>query len=335
MQFLGGDADLGTEAELLAVGEGGRMALTITAAASTCSVNRCAAARSVVTMALGMTGAVGVDVVDGASRPSTTASAMSSERTRLAVPPSVGLSCTVTPARCSAPTSCGSGGIGDGRVDQQRLGGVAHARPAGLGVEHDPLRNVEVGGGVDVHVAAAHAGLDRRHACIPHHRVDQSGSPRGITTSTSPRAWMRWVTLERSALGSNCTASSAALTAQRTAQGGDQFGVELAADELPRSSAALPTEREAEGVDGDIGPAFVDDADHPERHPLLTQLQPVGQGPPRSTSPIGSGSPATCRKPAAMPSIRCGLSASRSNMASEVPRGRSPVPGVGGQNLMV
>ena len=52
--------------------------------------------------------------------------------------------------------------------------------------------------------------------------------------------------------------------------------------------------------------------------------RPLGSVRPRSTSPIGSGSPATCRSPAAMPSMRCGLSASRSSIASGVPAAARP-----------
>ena len=37
-------------------------------------------------------------------------------------------------------------------------------------------------------------------------------------------------------------------------------------------------QRQTERVDGDVGPAFVDDADDTERDTLLTQGQPVGQG---------------------------------------------------------
>ncbi len=65
--------------------------------------------------------------------------------------------------------------------------------------------------------------------------------PRGITTSTSPRAWIRWVTLARSALGSSCTASAgrpSAVSASRSTA--TSAALERAAEELPRSSTALP-----------------------------------------------------------------------------------------------
>ena len=53
--------------------------------------------------------------------------------------------------------------------------------------------------------------------------------------------------------------------------------MECAAEELPRSRTALPDlQGQAEGVDGHVGPALVDDSDHAEGHPLLAQLQAVG-----------------------------------------------------------
>ena len=65
--------------------------------------------------------------------------------------------------------------------------------------------------------------------------------PRGMTTSTSPRAWIRWVTLERSELGSSCTASSgrpSPASAPRSTR--TSSALDFAAEELPRSSTALP-----------------------------------------------------------------------------------------------
>ncbi len=66
---------------------------------------------------------------------------------------------------------------GDRGVDQQRLGGIAHAGPTGLGVQHDPFGHLEVGGVVDVDMAVADTGLDGRHLCVADHRIDQACSP--------------------------------------------------------------------------------------------------------------------------------------------------------------
>ena len=53
-------------------------------------------------------------------------------------------------------------GIGDGGVDEQRLGRVADAGALDLGVDGDPARHLEVGLGVDVDVAVAGGGVDDR-----------------------------------------------------------------------------------------------------------------------------------------------------------------------------
>ena len=59
--------------------------------------------------------------------------------------------------------SRGRNSRGDALVHEQRLGGVAHARPLHLRVEHDRLGLLEVGGGVDVDVAVARGRVDHRH----------------------------------------------------------------------------------------------------------------------------------------------------------------------------
>ena len=50
-----------------------------------------------------------------------------------------------------------------GAIDQKRLGRAANAGPPHLGVEHDPLRHVEIGGPVHVDMADAfEMGEDRK-----------------------------------------------------------------------------------------------------------------------------------------------------------------------------
>ena len=103
--------------------------------------------------------------------------------------------------------------------------------------------------------------------------------PRGMSTSTSPRARIRALTLSWLSPGTSWTASagspntstapritstSASLLLARTRRAAQQHRVaRLQAD--------------AGGVDGDVGPGLVDHPDHPERHADLAQLQPVGQ----------------------------------------------------------
>ena len=63
----------------------------------------------------------------------------------------------------------------DGLVDEQRLGGVAHARALALGVDDDAARHLGVRALVDVDVAVADAGLDDRDLGV---LDDSSGSAR-------------------------------------------------------------------------------------------------------------------------------------------------------------
>ena len=170
---------------------------------------------------------------------------------------------------------------GDRGVDQQRLGGVADAGPAGLGVQQDALGDVQVGGFVHVDVAVADAGLDRGYLRVADHRVDQARSPardhhvdqaaslnqvgnggRGPAADSSwtASAGRSWPTSEP-----RSTVDQRLVGLRRRRAAAQQHGI-----------AGL--ERQSEGVDGHVGPALVDHSDHTERDALLPQLQPVGQG---------------------------------------------------------
>src|SRR5439155_18007669 len=68
--------------------------------------------------------------------------------------------------------------VGDRLVHEERLRRVAHARAAGLRVHEDVERHVEVGGGVDVHVAVAVAVDDRGDGRVLAHALEE-----GVTTA--------------------------------------------------------------------------------------------------------------------------------------------------------
>ena len=79
--------------------------------------------------------------------------------------------------------------VGHRPVHEQGLGRVAHARPLGLGVDHDVEGHVEVGRGVDVDLAVAHSRLDRGHRrlldeAIAHIRRWGSGHTEAIITDS-------------------------------------------------------------------------------------------------------------------------------------------------------
>ena len=154
--------------------------------------------------------------------------------------------------------------------------------------------------------------------------------PRGMTTSTRPRAWIRCVTLARSSLGSSCTASRLEpLAGQRGAQRVHQRRVGVHRRRTATQQHGIAgLERQPERVDGDVGPALVDDSDHAERNPLLAQLRPLGRVRPRSTSPIGIGQACHLSQPVRRCRRRAGGSA-RAGPASRpacLPRGRRRGP---------
>ena len=76
------------------------------------------------------------------------------------------------------PQGAGGGrkvGGGDVGMDQERLGGVAHADALGLGVDDDVHRCLEVGAGVDVDVAVSRSGLDDGDSGLLDDGADESG----------------------------------------------------------------------------------------------------------------------------------------------------------------
>ena len=224
---------------------------------------------------------------------------------------------------------------GDVGVHQQRLGGVAHRRALGLGVEHDRERHVEVGV----------ARRRRRGSCRPRSRSPAPSTPRrpsgsgrrrraGSSTSTRPRARISSLTDSWPSPGTSWT-TSAGSPAPSTAARSTATIAALERRALERAAQqhrVAGLEADAGGVGGDVGAGLVDDADHTERHPHLAQLEAVGErrrrGPPRRPGRAGRR-----RRAARRPSPRPGSasSRSRSSSASGVPasRGRGDVLGVG------
>ena len=103
--------------------------------------------------------------------------------------------------------------------------------------------------------------------------------PRGISTSTSPRARIStFDALVRVARHQLDDVGVQPGGGDRVAQHLDDRGVAG-----PRARGAAQQHRvaglqaDAGGVGGDVGPGLVDDPDHAERHPHLAELEPVGQ----------------------------------------------------------
>ena len=142
--------------------------------------------------------------------------------------------------------------------------------------------------------------------------------PRGISTSTRPRARISSLTVSRDSAGHQLddvgrqpgardARRAAPPRAPRCCRGRST---------LPRSSTALPRlEADPGGVDGDVGAGLVDHPDHAERAPgpgAAPARWPACS--PRTTSPTGSGRPARSRSPSAIAATRSAVSRSRSTM---------------------
>ena len=188
---------------------------------------------------------------------------------------------TVTPASWSAPTTRGRNVVGDRRVDQQRLGGVADAGALGLGVEHDRQRPVEVGRGVDVDVAVADAGLDHRHRRLLDHRADQAGpaardqhvdQPAGPHQLLDRCRGCRRAPAARRRRAARPPPRASRSTPTIAALAGAGAGASRAAAPRCPTSGRCPA---ASAVT--LGRRLVDHPDHAERHPHLAQLEPVGE----------------------------------------------------------
>ena len=214
-----------------------------------------------------------------ASRPSTTASAMSIDRNSARNSSSDGFSCTVTPASCSA---CLSRGRALSAIAASISSDSAALHTLGrrvLALSRMRSADIEISRFMNVDVAIADPGLDGRHRRVAHHCIDQACSP-ARDHDVDQAASLD----QMGDAGAVCAGKQLhgigfeSLAGQRSAQRGDERRVRVGrrrASTQQHRVAGL--ERQSESVDRDIGPAFVDDADDTERNPLLTQLQSVGQ----------------------------------------------------------
>ena len=103
--------------------------------------------------------------------------------------------------------------------------------------------------------------------------------PRGISTSTCPRARISALTLSWVSPGTSWTTSGSQPGGlDGVAQHGDDRGVARAgARAAAQEHRVAGLQADAGRVGGDVGPGLVDHPDDAERHPHLAQLEPVGE----------------------------------------------------------
>ena len=217
--------------------------------------------------------------------------------------------CTVTPMRGRASRGPSvrtmSSDVG---VHQKCFRRIADRGPSRLRVDHDVERHLSVGPDVDV----------RRGSCPL--RVSITGTwllrttlsikpapPRGISTSTSPRAAISRLVrdLARTRHKLDCLGRQPGID-QPGLERRRRLAFESAAEEEPRSSAALPDFRQIPPASAvSIGARFVDDADDAE-----AALEPGGPAPRwRWSSRVPRHRPGPAAQPARVsppPCLRCG-----------------------------
>ena len=197
----------------------------------------------------------------------------------------------------------------------------------GLGVEHDALGHVEVGGGVDVDVAVADAGLDHRHRRLLDHRRDQPGASardEHVDQPAGPHQLLdRVVALARHELDD--VLGKAGLQRRATQHRHDRRVGAPRARGTAQQHRVAALQADAGGIGGDVGTGLVDDPDDAERHPHLAQLQAVGQG--RAAQHLADGvRQRRPRRAGPGPSPRAGRRSrrSRSSRCSGVPPAALP-----------
>ena len=175
----------------------------------------------------------------------------------------------------------GQHGGGDVGVDEELLGGVAHAGALGLGVDQYPLGHYGIGGLVDVDEADAGVVLDDRDGGVLRDEADERFAAAG-DDAVDELVELEEV-VERGAVGGGDELDGVGGQAglgegalDERGEGG--VGVEdlLAAAE-DGGVAALQAEDGA--VDGDVGACLVDDADDADGHADLADFEAVGAGP--------------------------------------------------------
>ena len=310
-------------------------ALTSTAAASTSRGEAVGRGQVAGDDGLGVAGAVPGDVVDGVverrRRPRT--ASLRSRNSGAEVVVGRRAHCRRRCAgRASSPTSStpSSAAASRGRnasatdsVDEQGLGGVAHARPLRLGVDDDVERHVEIGGRVDVDVAVAVAVDDVGHGGVARGSTAISdGPPRGMRQSIeAPQPHELDRRLAAGVLDEHDARRRAGPPWPRPRGGPRRWpGSSRCAPDEPRRKAALPDLRHsAGGVARDVRPVLVDDADDAERHAHPADPQAVGPDPAVDDLADRIGQRGHLRSPAAIASTLRSVRRSRSTTVAEAP----------------
>ena len=130
-----------------------------------------------------------------------------------------------------------------------------------------------------VDVTVADAGLDGGHRRVAYHGVDQPRSPARDHDVDEAAGLDQMGDAGAVVAGQQLHGvGGQALAEQRGTQRTHQCLVRMRRRRTAAQQHGVAgLQRQPERVDGDVGPALVDHADHAERNPLLAHLQAVGQ----------------------------------------------------------
>ena len=287
MELLGRDADLGAQAKLTAVGEA-RAGIGVYGRSIDRIQEALAGDLVLGNDGLGMHGAIAVDVRDGLVLIGHDLHAHL-ERQVLAAP--VLLGCGNVVVALGKPgvgtrsagglvtvnqhavimqhgNDCGQEAIGNGTVDQQRLGSVAHAHALRLGVDNNVERLVKVGGFMHVDMAVARARLDHRHQRLAHAALNQArAAARNEHVDDTAELHELAGGLAVGGLDHRYGLAREALGLQRIGQQLGNHGARVIGQRAAAQNAGVAgADADARGVGRHVGARLVDHGDQAQRH---------------------------------------------------------------------
>ncbi len=164
-------------------------------------------------------------------------------------------------------------------VHEQRLRGVADARPLRLRVHDDALGRVEVGARVDVDVAVARRRVDHRDGRDALERVLQAlAAARDDEVDDAVLGRELRELLATAAGNEDDRALGDAGALGGVGGDGREHGVGVRRRRrAAQHDRVARLQAQRRGVDRDVGPGLVDDRDHAERHAHLADVEAVGQ----------------------------------------------------------
>ena len=170
--------------------------------------------------------------------------------------------------------------IRHGTVDQQRLGGIAHAHALRLSVDDNVERLVKIGGFMHVDVAVACARLDHRHKRLAHAALDQARTAtRNEHIDNTAELHELASGLAVGGLDHRDSLAREALGLERIGQQLRNHGTRVIGQRAAAQNAGVAgADADARGVGRHVGARLVHHGDKAQRHAHLLQVEPAVDG---------------------------------------------------------